>query len=529
MKLALSFLLIILSICGNAQNFNLQWSPLLEFDKSDQIERITAHSATHFYLLKYRFPSQDLAPIVYLEKYNRNSLDLEESNKLAVPKNAESNQVFEDLIYVKEKLLLFTSTFDKVLKNNTAYVQEINDKGVNIKRQIVIDQIEASQLKNLGNYKIKLANDSNHILIFRQNPLNREGKNTVSIKLYDLAFNLVWAKVLPLPGNSPYFEIENLFIDSLFQVYFLQKTPIEKANLRNQEGYSYSLFRYKPKDDVLQEFSIQLPQKQITAALVIQKNEKILVGGLFSESKNAMSEQEVRVGINSRTEFKTGIKAKGIFYFIINPNDKSPEAFKILNFDSSLTSRYIQNDKLLEGEELTSFQLKNIWFDRDLSSVSFAAEQYLYETVCNIDPRTGIQNCNDFYYYNDVFVIKNNVNSNEMKVNFISKSQESINESGSFSSFIMFGKTPGKLYFIFNDNPKNLDLKTSKNKAMTNIRKSIPVIESIDENETQTKTILSSNQAEFVIRPDFQYSLNDTEKLILIQKGKNYKFGKINF
>jgi hypothetical protein len=93
----------------------------------------------------------------------------------------------------------------------------------------------------------------------------------------------------------------------------------------------------------------------------------------------------------------------------------------------------------------------------------------------------------------------------------------------------MFGKTPGKLYFIFNDNPKNLDLKTSKNKAMTNIRKSIPVIESIDENETQTKTILSSNQAEFVIRPDFQYSLNDTEKLILIQKGKNYKFGKINF
>lgn len=502
------------------------WSDLMEFAKDDFYEKIAGEDQNSFYLLKTR--EKNKVKEIWLEQFDKKTLKLLNSNKILVPVGNVASQTFEDLFVIKNKLVLFTSEYNPETKINSAYYQLINSKGENIFKPTLVAEIESAQLKNSGNYRIVLSPDSSKFLISQTAPAKTKTNQTISFKAIDLNLQSIWQKTLQLPLKEGQSEIEEVILDEKSNVYFLVKIKTEKLNKQTETGNNYSLFVYSPTKDELFEYEIKLPKKFISSIkLIRQENKDILVAGFYTESPQKNERvNNASFGYRSYEELKPNI---GGFYFLtVNAQTLQLKNKALKPLPKALLDEFFSQQNNDEKAELSSFLLKSLQSDSEGNFYLFA-EQYIYEIFCSIDPRTGMQTCNDHYYYNDIVSLKIASNGEILQSARIPKSQQTINESGFFSSFLV---KPGKnrIHFIFNDNPKNLDNNQPKMKSMSNPKRSVPVVETLFPSGSKTKSALNNlNNEELILRPSVNYQLSDKSIIIFAQKGKNYKFGRLIF
>jgi hypothetical protein len=114
-----------------------------------------------------------------------------------------------------------------------------------------------------------------------------------------------------------------------------------------------------------------------------------------------------------------------------------------------------RTENMGETPQIFSYKLRQIRTLSDGSQLGFM-EQYYMRRITNYDTRTGITTVNYHYYYMDIVAFKMDENGRFLWEKRIPKQQVSINDNGSYSSFISFNNEQ-KAYAIFNDNQKNYD------------------------------------------------------------------------
>ena len=112
-----------------------------------------------------------------------------------------------------------------------------------------------------------------------------------------------------------------------------------------------------------------------------------------------------------------------------------------------------------------------------------------------------------------------------------------MNDGGYYSSFI-FSIKDRNLFFMFNENPKNMKPQKGGGKKarvyyMNKPRKSVAVVVSMDsQGSMQKEALFSAKEAKFILRPKVHYRLDGNETVIysekhrLFQKSK-YRFGMV--
>jgi hypothetical protein len=112
----------------------------------------------------------------------------------------------------------------------------------------------------------------------------------------------------------------------------------------------------------------------------------------------------------------------------------------------------------------------------------------------------------------------------------IPKYQVSRNDGGYYSSFT-FAVSGNKMYFMFNDNAKNLKNKsedTEKYRYMNNPKKSVAVLVTMDSNGNQDRqSMFNNNDLKIILRPKIFMQINEKKMILYGEKGNTYKLADV--
>jgi hypothetical protein len=237
---------------------------------------------------------------------------------------------------------------------------------------------------------------------------------------------------------------------------------------------------------------------------------------------------------------------KGTYYISIDPNSKQikTQNYKEFSLETILENLTEKQQNQLEKNiekgkdvEMYDFDIRSIII-REEGGAVLVGEQYLvnaittYTTVMSGNTSTRQSTTTYYYYYNDIIVVNINKEGQIEWVHKIPKRQSSVNDNGYLSSYAM-SIVKDKLYFLFNDNEKNLEEETIKsNKFVSSLggKGSVVVLAEVSlDGNIKKETIFKWADAEVVIRPKVCRQINGNEMIIFGLKPKTQKFARITF
>ncbi|MBX9851996.1 MAG: hypothetical protein K2X86_09580 [Cytophagaceae bacterium] len=182
--------------------------------------------------------------------------------------------------------------------------------------------------------------------------------------------------------------------------------------------------------------------------------------------------------------------------------------------------------------ELYQFSLDDLVIRSDGGMV-LTGEQYFVRvhTYTTSNPNGGMSTTTVYkYHYNDIIVININPEGNIQWATKIPKTQITSNDGGFFSSYSM-AVASDKLYFVFNDNPKNL-VSSVEGKTFNFVpyKESHVVCVQIDNNgKIEKKSLFSSKDVDIITRPKVCEQINDNCLLIFGQRKSTQRFALMTF
>jgi hypothetical protein len=183
-----------------------------------------------------------------------------------------------------------------------------------------------------------------------------------------------------------------------------------------------------------------------------------------------------------------------------------------------------------EDVEMYEYDLDKLLVGKD-GSAMLIGEQYFVRTVTSTTMMNGVASTRTtyHYYYNDIITVKVDPSGQIQWAQKIPKSQHTVNDGGFYSSYTM-ALVKGKLCFLFNDSPKNLEEETKGRPANYNAKKSVVVIASLDQKGNVTKQpIFNAVDAEVIMRPKVCEQISNNEIILFGQRKKNQQFARLIF
>ena len=519
-------LMLLLAHWSVAQPINKKakttWGQEMRATKRSTLSDIVGHDETGVYAI--RFISKGLYGLIndlQLEHYDQN-MNLTTSTEIEM-KYEEGKRNLEFILHLNDQLYLFSSYKDQKQKKNILFVQEIDKKSLKpraVSRQLAAVDYEGHRKKNSGNFQFSISRDSSNFLVYYDMPYEKRESERFGFHVLDGHLTSLWEKQITLPYQEELFDTERFKVDNQGNVHLLGQIYYEKRKekRRGEVNYKYQVLSYRDKGNTLTEYPITLDDLYISDMQIdIRDNQDIICAGFYSENEKSSIKGSYFLTVDGKTK---AVKQK---------NHKPFEAdFITQNMKKGKAKRTTNKIEKGKNVELEDYDLNNIIL-RDDGGAVLTAEQY-YITVRTTTNNQGITHTTYMYHYNDIIVVNINPLGNIEWAQKIPKRQISTNDGGFFSSYVT-AVVDDKLYFIFNDNPKNMVSKPGKTYPLNLARKSaIVAMVEVDAQGRQHKDALFMRyDAEVITRPKVCEQIATRELIIFGQFKRSQKLGKIQF
>jgi hypothetical protein len=506
----LSFLIVLfLCIAGSAvaQDVTMKWGDIAK-RKSRWTEAlyIIGRDAKGYYVVSGKTHGADE---VNLERYN-NENDLEWTSELVIPTSDGKKVKFEKIIYLDGKLLLFTSYYDKKKDKNLAFVNTITADGKVSKDMKEIDFIASEKKMNSGSFDFILSHDSANVLIYHNEPYEKNAQDRFSLKVLDSDLEITWKKDIKVPYRDKDFNISNYIVSNDGRVYMLAKIQEGKRDKKaGRPNYKYTVLSYGEDDKKPREYIISLGDKFISdITFELNKENNLVCAGFYSKNNSA------------------GIA--GTFYLTINSEDEKVISKSVKDFDSKILGQFMSERKARKKKELYNYELRKLIPKADGGSI-LVGEQFYIRVVTTTDPKTGVTTTTYYYYYNDIILVDINKNGEIGWVTRVPKYQVSTNDGGFYSSFAM-NVYKDKICLVYNDNRKNIT-KPGKIRPMTKLKKATAVLVVVDakSGEYTKNPLFDLKEKDAYLKPKLYLQTAPDELVIYAKKRKNFMFGTLKF
>ena len=532
----------------------VKWSTPYEEPSNSDLQKIVATEGGGFYALRIRkggaLGTGSMKAII---EYYDNSMKLVRSKELDLEYKGK-DRFLKDVVMLQRKLWLLTYFYNEKHEKTYLFAQQINSQTLSLSKDIVkISEQDKTNRERQDVFNYAISRDSSKIVVFTRQP-GEKRQQEFSLTVFDSDFNEVWSKDAKLPFGKNNFSVDEYQVDKNGNVFLLGVIYAEGTNRLSRSGkptYQYDLIAYM-RDSMLEvhEYKIDLKDRFVTDLTFRPADDGDLVFSGFYSDKGASS-------------------VKGTCFFKINPKTKDMTSVSTREFDldfltSNLSEKNkerakaaaMSNNKEKEAE-LPSYSLDKLILRSD-GGVIMIAEQYFIEERYNnnnnrfgnpygysygwydpfyspwYDPygyRYGNNNRQADYYfnYNDIIVVNIRPDGEIEWSARIPKRQMSKNDGGIYSSYSM-STVADKLYFIYNEDPRNLD--PAKKKIYTDEpdKYSVVVLAEIDRSGQVKKAPLFQNKEEGVItRPKICRQIGKRNMAIYGEQGRNYKFGLLDF
>jgi hypothetical protein len=505
------FLLLLLPAVAAAQ-LEITWGiPQREQRKTVMTDMIGADSAYIYALRKDYSTFGNHDPII--ERYNQNDLALDYSKRI-------SHKRFDDVtldpaavFYVHGKILAFATHYDRTKDMHFAYAEMLDEHATVLRSWTEVGRIPADKKSNRGTFYFGLSQDSSGILIVANPPYEKYADEKFALSLVDAELNVRWKHDILPPYKDQYFELDNFIVSDSGDVYMLATISKDSKGLsrkqrRSNPQYYHSALVYNPQTAELSEYTIKLDPKFISNIIMsVTATGDIICSGFYSNtSSNAII---------------------GTFYLKIDKRTKQIVHEGTMDFPTEFLTQFMSAKRAAKNKELYDYSLRYLVQRPDGGAILVAEQYYEYE-VCNTDPRTGIQTCTRYYYYNDIIVV--NI-SPEGKIDWarkIPKLQVSHNDGGNYLSFA-FAVSDNVLYFMFNDNPRNLDVPAgTKYRYMSNLKRSVAVLVTMDMRGEQVRQpMYRSRDLKIWLRPKLYMQVGNHSMFLYGQRKSTYRLAKV--
>jgi len=480
-------LLIIVSAALTAQDVNVYWgkeNPL----GLKMMPQLLAKRGDNVLAYKYGLKSG-----LTMLKYSSKDLLLKNESQL-MGKSSDGNLInskeygFESFLILKNKNYIGVSTYNKKTDLNSCFLQPISDDGKLTGKLKKVSEISATSKRNRGAFDIYPSEDSTKILIVNNPPFQKYANEKFGFKILDESLTELNNLEIELPYKDKYFSVSDYILSTDGNIYMLIQIQLEKKEKEKGEaGYYYEIIAVSTSGKgSVKEYKVALPQKYITDVSYKDDGKYLICAGFYNNiEQKGWSRDEIN----------------GVFYIRINKETQEVEAKGIKDLDKDFIAELTSQKKANKGRGIAStFLLKQFVKKSDGGSILVAENSYWYTvTTCTTDPKTGARSCRTDYHYvrNNIIAININPDASIKWYTNIPKYQHTVNDGGMYSSY-MFATNKDKMFFIFNDNPKNMDptkvKKASDVKGTGNMKKSVAVIVTLSEDGKFDKKVLFSNK-----------------------------------
>jgi hypothetical protein len=547
------------------------WATLVATSEAQSASRIRTDSKVNWAKPLEEPANTDIQKIIATEAYGIYALRLKQGNSLTNPNNVKAiveyydatmklvrqkelslefkgkNRSFKDVVMLQGKLWLLSYFYNEKQEKTYLFAQRIDNQTLALDKELIkIAEQDDTNRERQDVFSQAVSRDSSKIVVFTQQ-IGDKKQEEFTISVFDSDFNDVWSKKAKLPYSRKSFDVDETQVDKNGNVYLLGVVYTEGANRMARRGkatYQYDLVAYM-RDSTLdvQEYKINLKDKFVTdLTFRVADDGDLVFSGFYSEK-----------GVSSM---------KGTCFFKINPRTKDMTSVSTREFDFNfLTENLSQrskekakeaantNDKTKEAE-LPSFSLDKLILRSDGGALLVAEQYFIEEQLQNnrfnsfgfgggfydpfYDPwsfrNNGFNRQRDFYYnYNDIIVVNIRPDGEIAWAARIPKSQMSRNDGGIYSSYSM-SIVADKLFFIYNEDPRNLDPNRKKTYSESPDKSSVVVLAEVNKEGQVKRAPLFQNKEEGIVtRPKICRQIGRREMAIYGESGRAYRFGTLTF
>lgn len=422
-----------------------------------------------------------------------------------------------------DELFLFTSVKDKSRKKLDFFVQTVNMKTMQMnsdaKKMSTVD-FGGKVAFNSGGFDFELSKDSSKILLINSFPYQKDQPAKYGLSVFDSGFNKLYSKTVKLTTKEKLFDVQDFRIDNKGNVHVLGKLYFEKRKdtRKGEVNYQHQLLSYYDELERVEKNTIRVNDKYLNnMQIAIDRNGDFACGGFYSTNDSENVDGTFWLKLDGKT---AGVITENYKEFDID--------FITQNVKNRVKKKLEKKEKKGKSIELYKFQLNEIIFHGDGGAV-LTGEQYYISELTTRD-ENGVRNTIYIYHYKDIIVVKISAAGEIEWAKKIPKMQVSRNDGGFYSSY-QLSIVKNKLYFIFNDNEKNLTNEgDGKLKNFTGDKESLTVLVTMDDKGNQKKEALFNvREAEVIIRPKVGDQVGLREAIIFGQKRKKQRVAKVTF
>lgn len=471
-----------------------------------------------------------------LIEHLNNSMVVDRSVEAPKPTIGKSKLGFNTALQLEDQIFFFYVQYDSRAKTNTLYYQEIDKSSFLPKGEL--KQAAQATFESRRSFmqtaaysspfSIVVAEDKSHAMVVTRNQAEGETGKTVEMNLtiFQSGMQVDWERELKTEYDPELFTVTNIRLDdngdvSIMGVEYTEKLTEKQIRRSGVPNYNHHLLRYTEKGSKFVNLPIELSGKFITDLRIeTAPSGDIIVAGFYSE--------------------KGTTSIKGAFYMSIDPETESVKVQKFSEFESefitmNLTDREEKKAKKKEdkGEELemNQYDMRNLIIKGD-GGATLVAEQYIFYVSTYTTYSNGKATTYTVYHflYNDIVVASFDNQGSLLWKTKIAKRQHTTNDWGMYSSYAM-AVVGDKLFFIFNDNPKNLFLPEGEAPYNFSASKDLAVVlvEVDNTGKAEKELLFTTERGDAMVRPSLAEQTGDKEMILFSQRTKIFQYSKLTF
>lgn len=446
-------------------NTQVKWGNEMKFNKKMTLSGVVARDESGYYLIKRKLLQEvrESQKLPHLEKYDQNlrfvkSVDLSDLDLPGKPK-------FEQLMEWNNQLWLFYTTDPGKGHQEGLYRIAMDTKNLRIagKSQFVMGSGGRTAEPGLGRFGLGLkitrpvfhfypTPDGAKLLIVQESGEVKKKQKQVTMLVVDPEFRPLWQRDESIQASSDELELVNTLLDSNGNAHLLSKSKpsgIGFSSVFVPEKYFFTLISISENGNKALHKKIDLKENQINAANIqVDEDGHIYFGGFYTSEKQAT-------------------KSSGGTYFVkIDGTRQSVLQQQVEAFDPAFLTSGLSDGKanrttkrLKKGKSIEdSFYLLDQIIIKSDGSVAFVGEERIENVRSTTNSSSGATSISYHYTYGNIVIAEFDANGSRKWSKKIVKNQQSSNDAGFFFSYSV-SLVNNNLYFVFNDNVKNLGYK----------------------------------------------------------------------
>ena len=509
----------IISISGFAQTADVKWS---EVDK-DKKQLLTPticvpYDNGSFFLINNNIKHRGLGIGIgfftfvippsftpHIAYYN-NNMDAQFHKELVINENKDIQYDMIDVANIHGTLKALCSKGSKKGEDKTLFIATLDPSGKVSSAQKELDKHAIESKRESPFYDWYFSDDSSKVMIVSMVPENRKDNIEFDAALYDNQFNLIWKKHIALPYIEKEYDIESIEVTNNGDLLILGK-HYEKRD------YTMEVIFWNNQGNTRKIIPLDTEDKYIdNVKFIVNKEGNLSCAGFYCDERKRKS-------------------IKGYCSFVLDTKSGTMKDSKTQPFGPEILGHFMSEKKAEKGRGLKDLKIRNIYKTDDNGAILVAEVHY---------SKTFTRSSGSFtttyteYYYEDVLVLKFDNNGKLVWDSYINKDQmqENTNLFLGINSFY----SHGKLFILYNDNPKNMEKDIDdpdfrrEFKDMVRIKKATGVLMTIDEKGKRTRSqVLDGKEEDVILDPAMATQVKNDEVILYARTFflKQEKLGKL--